>query len=125
MMPRARLSPLLLTVLFATGPAAAAGIVDGTYGDKEGCLYATTGESSGADIFFLLNAEGVTTAVSYCAFQGEGQQVGGAVRVKADCREEGSPDPAPTELTLTPDNGGFTVGLEDGTRWGPLMRCAP
>ena len=47
-------------------------------GDKEGCHYATTGQSSGADLFFLLNKEGVTTAASYCEFKGEGKQVGGA-----------------------------------------------
>ena len=29
----------------------------------------------------------------------------------------------PRELTLTPDNGGYTISFPDGTRWGPLMRC--
>ena len=40
----------------------AAQFLDGAYGNKEGCTYAKTGESSGADVFLLLNDEGVTTA---------------------------------------------------------------
>ena len=90
--------------------------------DKEGCRYAETGESSGADIFFLLDGKGVTTAVSYCEFKEEGKSVGGATKVAAKCHEEGSEETTPTEMTLTPDSGGYTVGLPDGTRWGPLMR---
>jgi hypothetical protein len=123
-MPAGRLLPALLLGFAFAGPAgAAAGIVDGSYGDREGCLYSETGETSGSDIFFLLNKDGVTTAVSYCEFKGEGKQVGGATKVSAECHEEGSEDITPYELTLTPDNGGYTVSFPDGTRWGPLMRC--
>jgi len=117
-----RLAPALFAITLA-GAASAADIVDGTYGDKEGCRYAETGESSGADIFFLLDSEGVTTAVSYCEFKGEGKSVGGATKVAADCHEEGSEETTPSEMTLTPDSGGYTVSFPDGTRWGPLMRC--
>jgi len=116
--------PALLLGLALAGPAgAAANLVDGSYGDKEGCHYAETGESSGADIFFLLNKEGVTTAVSYCEFQGEGKKAGGGTVVKAGCHEEGSEEVTPYELTLTPDSGGYTISFPDGTRWGPLARC--
>lgn len=112
---------ILGTVL--AGPAGAAGILEGSYGDKEGCHYAKTGESSGADIFFLLNGEGVTTAVSYCEFKGEGRKTGEATTVPAECHEEGSEETTPYDLTLTPENGGYTVSFPDGTRWGPLARC--
>ena len=117
-----RLVPALFAIMLA-GAAGAADIVDGKYGDKEGCRYAETGESSGADIFFLLDGKGVTTAVSYCEFKGEGKSVGGATKVAVECHEEGSEETTPTEMTLTPDSGGYTVSLPDGTRWGPLMRC--
>jgi len=117
-----RLVPALFAIMLA-GAAGAADIVDGKYGDKEGCRYAETGESSGADIFFLLDGKGVTTAVSYCEFKGEAKSVGGATKVAAKCHEEGSEEATPAEMTLTPDSGGYTVGLPDGTRWGPLMRC--
>jgi len=118
------LLPALLLGITVTGPAeAATDPVDGSYGDKEGCRYAETGESSGADIFFLLDKEGITTAVSFCAFSGKGEQVGGATKITAECHEEGSEEATPYELTLTPDGGGYTVSFPDGTRWGPLMRC--
>lgn len=103
--------------------SAAADIVDGSYGNKEGCLYSETGESSGADVFFLLDKEGVTTAASYCEFQGEARKVGGATVVTAECNDEGAQEPASVEVTLTPDDGGYTVSFPDGTRWGPLARC--
>ena len=45
----------LLLALSSAGPASAA-VIDGSYGDAEGCRYATTGDSSGADFFFLLNS---------------------------------------------------------------------
>ncbi|QRI61892.1 hypothetical protein JQ506_13410 [Shinella sp. PSBB067] len=115
--------PALLLGIALAGPAGAAVDIDGSYGDKEGCRYVETGESSGADFFFLLDKEGITTAVSYCEFQGEGRKVGGATLVKAGCHEEGSEEVTPYELTLTPDNGGYTISFADGTRWGPLARC--
>lgn len=118
-----RFLALLLGVALAGPAGAVAGIVDGSYGNKEGCLYSETGESSGADVFFLLNKEGVTTAASYCEFKGEAKKVGGATVVTAACSEEGSEEPATYELTLTPDDGGYTVSFPDGTRWGPLARC--
>lgn len=122
-MIRAGRLALLLGMVLAGSAGAAADIVDGSYGDAEGCRYAETGESSGADFFFLLNKDGVTTAASYCAFKGEGNRVGGATKVAAECHEEGYEETTPYELTLTPDGGGYTVSFPDGTRWGPLMRC--
>ena len=66
----------LLLGLALAGPAGAADLVDGSYGDEEGCHYAETGETSGADFFFLLNKEGVTTAASYCAFTTDQKRTG-------------------------------------------------
>ena len=123
-MQAARALPALLLGLALADPAGAtADIVDGSYGDKDGCLYSETGETSGSDIFFLLNKEGVTTAVSYCEFQGEGKKAGDGTVVKAGCHEEGSEEVTPYELTLTPGKDGYTIGFPDGTRWGPLARC--
>lgn len=116
---------LLLGIVLAGPAGAAADVIDGSYGDKEGCRYAETGESSGADFFFLLNKEGVTTAASYCEFKGEGKQIGGVTKVAAECHEEGYEETTPHELTLTPEGGGYSVSFPDGTRWGPLMRCKP
>jgi hypothetical protein len=115
--------PLAAGLAVSGQALAAADIVDGSYGNKEGCLYSQTRESSGADVFFLLNEESVTTAASYCEFKGEARKVGGATVVTAECSDEGSEEPTPYELTLTPDDGGYTVSFPDGTRWGPLARC--
>ena len=119
---RARPLPALLACLALASPAAA-DIVDGSYGDTEGCRYAETGESSGADFFFLLDGKGVTTAMSYCEFKGEGRKDGEATVVPAECHEEGSEEATPYDLTLTPEKGGYAIAFPDGTRWGPLMRC--
>ncbi|WP_313664362.1 hypothetical protein [Shinella sp.] len=116
------LFPLAVGLAVSGQALAAADIVDGSYGNK-GCLYSETGESSGADVFFILNKEGVTTAASYCEFKREARKVGGATVVAAECSDEGSEEPTPYELTLTPDDGGYTVSFPDGTRWGPLARC--
>ena len=40
--------------------------IGGSYGSKEGCVYAKTGESSGADDFTLLTPDAVTTSVFSC-----------------------------------------------------------
>lgn len=122
-MPIRRFTLALILGTVLAGPAGAAGVLDGSYGDKEGCHYAETGESSGADIFFLLNGEGVTTAASYCEFKGEGTKAGDVTTVPAECHEEGSEETTPYDLTLTPESGGYTVSFPDGTRWGPLARC--
>ena len=114
---------LLLGIALAGSAGAAADLVDGSYGNKEGCHYTETGESSGADFFFLLNKEGVTTGASFCEFKGDGKQVDGARKIAAECHEEGYEETTPHELTLTPESGGYTVSFPDGTRWGPLMRC--
>ena len=114
---------LLLGIVLAGPAGAAADVIDGSYGDKEGCHYAETGESSGTDFFFLLNKEGVTTAASYCEFKGEGKQVGGVTKITAECHEEGYEETTPHELTLTPEGSGYIVSFPDSTRWGPLMRC--
>ncbi|MEW9614339.1 hypothetical protein AB3G45_10980 [Shinella sp. S4-D37] len=113
---------LLLGIALA-GPAGAADLVDGSYGDTEGCRYAESGDTSGADFFFLLNKDGVTTAAASCEFKGEGRPAGNATTVAAECHEEGYEETTPHELTLTPESGGYTVSFPDGTRWGPLMRC--
>ena len=38
--------------------------IKGSYGNKDGCAYAKSGESTGSDNFFLLTSEAITTAAS-------------------------------------------------------------
>lgn len=118
-----RLSLSLATACAADGAFAQAAIVDGSYGDAEGCRYGATGRLPDTDIYMLLTPDRVTSTASECIFVGQGRQIGGATVIDADCSEEGYEETKTLELTLTPDSAGFTIRLPDGTRWGPLMRC--
>jgi hypothetical protein len=117
-----RMVATVLCLAMATGSVNAAAFLDGAYGSKEGCIYARTGESSGADDFMLLNDEGITTSVSTCDFRGEAKKTATGFTIQAECEadgEEGSLDTA----TLTKSNKGYTVTFPDGTKWGPLAKC--
>ena len=118
-----RILPLaVLITLTAIVPAQAAGFLDGAYGNREGCKYAKTGESSGADEFFLLNDEGITTAVSVCSFKGKASKTADGFTINAQCDAEGEIGPEGS-VHLTRTQKGYTVKFEDGTEWGPLPKC--
>lgn len=108
--------------LLAPLGAQAAQFLDGAYGNKEGCTYAKTGESSGADVFFLLNDEGVTTAASFCEFKSAATKTSTGFTIKAQCDAEGEVGPVHT-MTLTKSAKGYTITARDGTKWGPLPKC--
>ncbi|MGE7367861.1 hypothetical protein ACQKKX_02170 [Neorhizobium sp. NPDC001467] len=96
--------------------------LDGAYGNKEGCAYARTGESSGADVFFLLNAEGITTATAFCAFKDRPMTTAGGFKIKTQCESEGESGAVET-VDLTKSARGYIIAFKDGTRWGPLPKC--
>ncbi|WP_143523498.1 hypothetical protein [Pararhizobium arenae] len=104
--------------------SAEGGFPAAAFGNTEGCHYAKTGESSGADVFFLLNTEAITTAASYCAFSKPPQLNGTAYTATVDCEEEGQ-KAEPQDITITPsvDGTAMTVTFSDGTNWGPLPKC--
>jgi hypothetical protein len=106
----------------ATASADAAAFLDGAYGSKEGCIYARTGESSGADDFFLLNDDGITTSVSTCDFRGEANKTATGFDIQAECEADGEAGSLDT-ATLTRSSKGYTVSFPDGTKWGPLAKC--
>lgn len=120
-MRNASVAAMLLATL--APPAGAADFLAGaSYGDKEGCHYATTGESSGADVFFLLTAESITTAASVCTILGPAEKAGKSFRVKIQCEAEDGVGEKET-VTLEPSRDAYTVRFADGNRWGPLKRC--
>ncbi|MDP9838970.1 hypothetical protein J2T09_003742 [Neorhizobium huautlense] len=112
----------LLAVILCASNAQSAEFLDGAYGNKEGCTYASTGESSGADVFFLLNDEGVTTAASFCEFKSTASKTSTGFTIKAQCDAEGEIGPVHT-MTLTKSAMGYTITARDGTKWGPLPKC--
>ncbi|MCQ8780894.1 hypothetical protein [Mangrovibrevibacter kandeliae] len=118
---RAALAAPLLGLMAGTAAAAPA-FPDAAYGDKDGCAYAKTGESSGSDTFFLLDREGVTTAASYCELKGVKSTGADTFDLKLSCEAEGEDA---TEDHASAKRSGRTVTLHfaDGTTWGPLTRC--
>lgn len=119
---RFRIASAVIAAMSIAVPAKAATFLDGAYGSKEGCTYARTGESSGADDFLLLNDEGVTTSVSACEFKGAAKKTANGFTIKAQCDAEGEKGPEDT-ATLTKSAKGYTVSFTDGTRLGPMPKC--
>ncbi|WP_421481061.1 hypothetical protein [Agrobacterium rosae] len=115
---------LMMTVVATLLASAAHGatFLDGAYGEKEGCTYSKTGESSGADEFFLLNDEGITTATAFCAFSGKPAKTATGFKITAQCESEEDKGRKETvELKKSAD--GYTINFKDGTSWGPLPKC--
>ncbi|WP_186397416.1 hypothetical protein [Stappia sp. TSB10GB4] len=128
-----RLLPFL-ALLLAVAPAAAdTTAIEGRYGDAEGCALTAEGAAegaeggavTGADFFFLMDDEGISTAVSYCAFSPERRMRANGLEILAQCHEEGEEEVTPFTLTLRREGEGYLVAFPDGMTWGPLMRCAP
>ncbi len=104
------------------GTARAETFLDGAYGSKEGCIYARTAESSGAEDFLLLTDQQLTTAFAFCEFKGKAKKTGDGFTITAQCDAEGETGPQ-TTATLTKSAAGYTVSLPDGTKWGPMPKC--
>lgn len=94
------------------------------FGNKDGCVYALTGESSGSDDFFLLTADAVTTATSYCEIgkilNAEGQNF----QVEMTCESEGETgEPAKADITRSELGYSITFTGDQAVTWGPLPEC--
>ncbi|WP_068958141.1 hypothetical protein [Pararhizobium polonicum] len=119
-----RISLFVVTGLAMTGTAdAQQAFLDGAYGNKDGCAYAKTGESTGSDDFFLLTGEGITTAASYCGFKGDVTKEGDSFAAAISCSEEGEGGETEDRVEIRRTGKDYTIAFKDGTRWGPLKRC--
>jgi hypothetical protein len=112
----------IVLALTAPSVSSAANFLDGAYGSKDGCIYAKTGQSSGADDFLLLNDDGITTSVSTCDFQGEAKKTATGFTIQAECEADGEAGSLDT-ATLTKSAKGYTVTFPDGTKLGPVPKC--
>jgi hypothetical protein len=120
---------LLLTIVCLAALSTAANAdklpIKGSYGNKDGCAYAKTGESTGSDNFLLLTSEAITTAASYCEvkkiLKTEGKNFSATVACQAEGEESSSDDTA--RITAGPK--GYTIGLasDANIKWGPLPLC--
>ncbi|OJT96142.1 MAG: hypothetical protein BGN83_11060 [Rhizobium sp. 63-7] len=125
-MSAARFS-LAAAMLFALSPAvafAAEAPLDASYGNKDGCLYANTGETNGSDNFFLLDKEAITTAASYCEFKTIDSKTADGFDATVTCQEEGSDDSTDLKVKISKaGKDGYKIDLPDGASWGPLKKC--
>ena len=115
----------VLVVMAASSPGhAASPVLDGSYGSKEGCLYARTGESSGAEDFFLLTKEALTTAMAYCEVKSIGKTDGKSTTVTFSCQAEGEDGASEVAGKVTHSGkDAVIVTMDGGTSWGPYKRC--
>ncbi len=119
-----RIALLFMTSLAMAAPAVASEtFLDGDYGNKDGCAYSKTGESTGSDNFFLLTNEGITTAASYCSFKGPVTKNGTSFAATVTCSEEGESGGADESVEILRTRKDYTIAFKDGTRWGPLKKC--
>lgn len=119
-----RIALLLVAGAVTAGPAVASqNFLDGNYGNKDGCAYANSGESTGSDDFFLLTNEGITTAASYCSFKGAAKKNGTSFAATVSCSAEGESSEADDSVEILRTGKDYTIAFKDGTRWGPLKKC--
>ena len=120
---------LLLTIasLAALSTAADADTlpIKGSYGNKDGCAYAKSGESTGSDNFFLLTSEGITTAASYCEIKKVLKAEGKDFTATVACQAEGEESNNDDTVKITSGPKGYTIGFlaDAAIKWGPLPLC--
>ncbi len=117
---------LLLTIVSLAALSTAANAdtlpIKGSYGNKDGCAYAKSGESTN---FFLLTSEGITTAASYCeikkVLKTEGKDFTATVTCQAESEESSNDD----TVKITSGPKGYTIGFvaDAAIKWGPLPLC--
>lgn len=99
--------------------------ITGSYGNRDGCAYANSGEAISSDDFFLLTPEAVTTAASQCTFGKVLKEETGAFTVAMSCEAEGDEGKADFTAEIVPGPKGYTVSFVDepDVEWGPLAPC--
>lgn len=120
---------LLLTIVSLAALSTAANAdtlpIKGSYGNKDGCAYAKSGESTGSDNFFLLTSEGITTAASYCEIRKVLKTEGKDFTATVACQAEGEESSNEDTVKITSGAKGYTIGFvaDAAIKWGPLPLC--
>jgi len=118
---------LTIVSLAALSTAAFAGTlpIKGSYGNKDGCAYAKSGESTGSENFFLLTSKAITTAASYCEIKKLVKTEGKNFTAAVSCQAEGEEGESEDTAKITSGPKGYTIGLasDAAIKWGPLPLC--
>ena len=122
----ARSAALILVVLVAVagGPATAAGVLAGSWGNDVGCAGVKAGYQD-SDAYILLTAEGIETYGSGCRFEQQLTSVPGAQSLDATCSAEGEAGTT-IETVVVTNRGedGFFVTIPGLEEMGPLQSCS-
>jgi hypothetical protein len=110
--------------LLLSAATANAAFLDGAYGTKDGCAYAKTGDSSGADDFALLTAKKITGSTFACTITKAVPGANKGFKVTATCEAEGEEGGEAQAITVIPSGkDAYSVSFDDGTHLGPLPKC--
>ena len=98
--------------------------LDGSYGNRDGCAYAKSGEYTGSEDFLLLTADNVRSAVAFCEFKRIEKVEGDRTSVAMSCADEGEAGNQDMRGAIVRTGiDSVRVDFEDGTEWGPMKRC--
>jgi hypothetical protein len=116
---------VLVTAAFVTTTYADTLPIKGSYGNKDGCAYAKSGESTGSEDFFLLTSEAITTATSVCTIKTLAKTDGKSFMAKVSCQAEGEDGETGDTAKINYSTKGYTIGFTSDARikWGPLPLC--
>lgn len=121
---KTRLPVLVAVLMLAPAAWAAEAPLDASYGNKDGCLYANTGETNGSDDFFLLDKEAITTAASYCEFKTIDGKTAEGFGATVGCQEEGTDEGVDLKVKISKaGKDSYKIDFADGASWGPLKKC--
>ena len=114
---------LVAAAMLATAAEADTLPIKGNYGNKDGCSYAKSGESTGSDNFFLLTSEAITTAASVCTIKKLIKTDGKSFIAAVSCQAEDGESDDTARISYGPK--GYTIGFtsDASTKWGPLPPC--
>jgi len=122
----ARSAALILVVLAAVagGPATAAGVLAGSWGNDVGCAGVKAGYQD-SDAYILLTAEGIETYGGGCRFEQQLTSAPGTQSLDATCSAEGEAGTTIETIVVTNKGGdGFFVTIPGLEELGPLQSCS-
>jgi hypothetical protein len=107
-----------------TGPAAAAGVLVGSYGNDVGCTGLRAGFQD-SDAYIVLTAEGIETYGSGCRFALQLTSALGKQSLSSTCSAEGEEGTTVETVEVTNKGAdGFFVMIPGLEELGPLQSCS-
>ena len=108
----------------AGGPATAAGVLAGSWGNDVGCAGIKAGYQN-SDAYILLTAEGIETYGSGCRFEQQLTPMPGPQSLRATCSAEGEAGTTSETVVVTNKGAdGFFVTIPGLEELGPLQSCS-